>query len=463
MPTKPVIWFKSSTGLNNKIDPVRAEYRTDTGIQELSIAENIDFDSTGRVYRRKGWETTVVASDCHSLFSAGGQCLVVSGTSLCSLDTDFALDVLRTVTSDARMRYCQVGGSIYYSNGSQLGYVKNNASHTWEAPPDIRGRDTTRQYLDPPLGTILAYHNGRLYIVQGNVLWFSEQYGVTLYDTTRNYFQFESDIRMVHPVKAGLWVSTENAIYFLAGTGPKDFLQTLAAPYPAIEGTDVLITGTKLGDGSTQGTGILWLSTTGIHFGSDEGVLVNLTSRKLLLPDAIYGAGVVMGNRYVVTLEAGVDGSRLGICLSTERIAPSQYTNYNFNSMCSFRGRYLGANENGVFVLGEADVDGSSKINSKFKVALTDFGTSNRKRIRSMLVGFETDGRLKLSVSTDEGAVRTAELASKYEASNRQQGVKVPIGRDGIGRYWSFQVENIDGADFSVDEISAILITRETG
>ena len=153
---------------------------------------------------------------------------------------------------------------------------------------------------------------------------------------------------------------------------------------------------------------------------------------------------------------------RLGVCLSLSKLAPSQYVEYNFNSMCEFRGRYLGANESGVFVLGEVGKDGSDSIDAKLKTGLTDFGVSNRKRIRSLLVGYETDGRLKLSVSTDEGVVRTVELTSKSEAS-RQQGGKVSVGRDGIGKYWAFQVENIDGADFSIDEVSAILITRETG
>ena len=130
MPTKPVIWFKSSTGLNNKVDPVRASYHPELGVQELSIAENVDFDSTGRPSRRKGWASTTVTTDSHSLFSAGGQCLFVTGTSLCSLDTDFAVDVIRTVTEGARMRYCLVGDKIYYSNGNEIGYARAGISYT---------------------------------------------------------------------------------------------------------------------------------------------------------------------------------------------------------------------------------------------------------------------------------------------------------------------------------------------
>jgi len=41
----------SVTGLNTKVDPVRLEYDPKTGVEELSVAYNVDIDDTGRVGR----------------------------------------------------------------------------------------------------------------------------------------------------------------------------------------------------------------------------------------------------------------------------------------------------------------------------------------------------------------------------------------------------------------------------
>ena len=38
----------------------------------------------------------------------------------------------------------------------------------------------------------------------------------------------------------------------------------------------------------------------------------------------------------------------LGLCLALERVAPTQYRNYNFNSMVKFGEVYLGANAESV-------------------------------------------------------------------------------------------------------------------
>ena len=145
---------------------------------------------------------------------------------------------------------------------------------------------------------------------------------------------------------------------------------------------------------------------------------------------------------------------RLGICLSLEKIAPSQYGNYNFNSFCKFGDRYLGANEDGIFVLGEDDLDNLVQIEAFFRLLTTDFGLPSQKRIRSVHVGFETDGTLKITVGTDEENEVETELVA-VNRTNKQHSQKVPIGRDLKGRYWELEIRNVDGADFSVDSIIA--------
>ena len=148
---------------------------------------------------------------------------------------------------------------------------------------------------------------------------------------------------------------------------------------------------------------------------------------------------------------------RLTLCLSLERVAPSQWANYNFNSMCKFGDQYLGANEDGLFILEEADKDGAEDILAFFRTALTDFATVNQKRLRKIHVGYETDGKLEVRVGTDEGEDLVRELHPRRD-NNREHSQKVSVGRDRKGRYWDLEVRNVDGADFSVDEVTAVPI-----
>ena len=137
----------------------------------------------------------------------------------------------------------------------------------------------------------------------------------------------------------------------------------------------------------------------------------------------------------------------LAMCLNN--LAVSQYCRYDFDSLCG----KLAAGENGIFTLDDAETDAGVTIDSIIELPLTDFGISHQKRLRSVYIGYETKGSLKLIVSNDEGNEREYFLESTRE---KQHGEKISIDRDGKGRYWQFRIENIDGCDFSLDVIEII-------
>ena len=147
----------------------------------------------------------------------------------------------------------------------------------------------------------------------------------------------------------------------------------------------------------------------------------------------------------------------LGLCLQLTGFRPSQYSNYNFNSMCKFGDKYLGANENGIFELNSGELDVAALIESIIELLTTDLGVSNQKRIRSVYVGYEADGDLLLVVYDDDSNQREFILDPNH-TDNEQSSAKVPVGRDGKGRYWTFRIENIAGADFSIDNIELVPI-----
>lgn len=300
-----VLWLSQSNGLANKVDPTRIQYQEGTGVAHLAEAYNVDFDITGAISRRLGFTATDITASCHSFFFGGGECVFVSANSLCLLGSDLTATAIRAVDGNKRMSYCQVGDSILYMNGAQKGVIKAGASWEYERPTDPRYPDSTRNYDDPPVGTIVRVHSSRVYIADGSVLWYSEPFAPNLFRRAANFIPFAAKITMVAPVAAGLVVSTAYRLYFLAGKNPKEFTLASLAGYPAIEGTDVEVDGIAL-EGGKYGMQPMQMFTTtkGICAVSSEGQFVNLTHQTIEYPKSNRGAAVFTGKRYIVSLEA---------------------------------------------------------------------------------------------------------------------------------------------------------------
>lgn len=302
----PVTVFKASAGLNTQLDPNRLIFDAETGITELAVAYNVDHDYTGRVSRRKGFASTAITDSCHSLFCDGGDALFVTGTGLCLLFPDVSgYQTVATVTEGAAVSYAQVAGTIYYVNGFEKGYVAAGTNHAW-TKGTYYGPTSDRTLSDPPIGTLIAAIDGRIYIAQGSVLFYSDPYSLNAFDLARGYFQFESDVTMVRKVTEGIFVGTASCVWFLRGTSPKNYRLIKASRSPVYKGTDVLV---ELADLTPKeflqnrtGEAVMWTGPEGVTIGMPDGQVNFLTRDKIDELSAIKGGGAVINGRYVCTL-----------------------------------------------------------------------------------------------------------------------------------------------------------------
>ena len=139
--------------------------------------------------------------------------------------------------------------------------------------------------------------------------------------------------------------------------------------------------------------------------------------------------------------------------------ATTQYTNWNFNSMVKFGDKFIGASDDGLFEICN-DRDDGVPIGAYFEPITTDFGISAPKRMRYMYFGFEANGGMRIDVSVDQQAARTYDIPAHKTG---QQRTRISIGRDGKGRYWSFRIKNINGANFSFDSVEVLPVVRQQG
>ena len=133
----------------------------------------------------------------------------------------------------------------------------------------------------------------------------------------------------------------------------------------------------------------------------------------------------------------------------------STYTNYPFNSLAYYNSKYLGAISTGIYELG-GDTDNGSIINSTIKTGPMDFGTKNKKHARDLWLTHRTDGRISVTISTDEDATTEVERRTQIVSDElHEEKLKVPRGLK--GRYYTFEVKNLSGADFDLDSISVMV------
>ena len=449
----PIALLRSSAGLNTLVDPARLPFDPDNLF--LKAAYNIDYDSTGRISRRKGTAVTDIESAAHSLFCDDGDCFFVTGTSLCVLNEDFSYDSVATVTAAETVRYLQLDGKTYWMNGREKGVIENRTNAGWTLGT-YSGPDSTRTYSPPPMGTILGYHGGCVLVASGSVIWHSDEYFPTGFDLARNYVPMEGAISMMRPVTGGVWVSDEKSVWFLSGASMRDLTHRKILTYPAVRGTDVMVDLSLIGEGEMSGIGVMWLSADGVCVGTEDGRAINLTKRVMEdLNVAPNGAAINIKDRYI-GLIGDADSGQLGLCLEFTGRRASQYAGYNFNSMCKFGTTYLGANSNGIFQLdsGQYDYNSGSKasITSFFETPVSDWGIPNQKRVRFIHLSYETNGKIKITSTCDEDD-ETARAVSTTVTGNKQHAKRITGRRDIKGRHWSFRVDNVGGSDYSIDSI----------
>jgi hypothetical protein len=200
--------------------------------------------------------------------------------------------------------YCstQNGKVLFYS-----GICLPNSTYTISNTSSLSNPLRVFNLDKAPLGHSVNYHNGRLFIAQDNVLWYSEKFQYQHWLLASNYIEFPTRIRAVMPVESGIWVASDK-LYFLSGNEPDQYQRITKDIAKAVEGTAIRMNGTY---DITPGDAIsyYWLLTTnlGIYALMEQGVLVNQTIPNVEFQQADSGNGIFLKsngmNQYISMLK----------------------------------------------------------------------------------------------------------------------------------------------------------------
>ena len=101
---------------------------------------------------------------------------------------------------------------------------------------ELRSPLSTQFKQQAPAGHLVSYFDGYMYVASDKFILYSDTYGYELFDM-RDYLPFDSMVTMFAPVQDGVFIGTENRIYFVQGKDPKQFILTIKANYGVVANT----------------------------------------------------------------------------------------------------------------------------------------------------------------------------------------------------------------------------------
>lgn len=179
------------------------------------------------------------------------------------------------------------------------------------------------------------------------------------------------------------------------------------------------------------------------------------------LSGTIYARAVLSGGRFaprygiartsfssyaVLSLGVAVVASQnVAYVMNRRTETMSRYTNYGFDHIVYFAGRYYGVKADGIYLL-EGDTDAGTSINARVKTSKLDFGTMSHKRVSYGYIGNAADIDVTLSVDGVQQGV--------YRSEHGAKRVKLPRGAK--GRYSEIEIANVNGNRLSINGVELI-------
>jgi len=138
--------------------------------------------------------------------------------------------------------------------------------------------------------------------------------------------------------------------------------------------------------------------------------------------------------------------------------ASTQYTNFNYTSMCRFNGVLLGAGQGGLFKACCGTDDNGTKIDAYFILPLTDLAVSGLKRLWYTIIGLICDGSITCDVTYD-GYTAGTQLTLTPKTVHRQGIKKLFKNKSTKHSYMQMKISNVNGKYFSIDTISVASVS----
>lgn len=151
---------------------------------------------------------------------------------------------------------------------------------------------------------------------------------------------------------------------------------------------------------------------------------------------------------------------------STDRDGPvhevTRYTNWPFNQMLLYQGNWYGVADNGLYLIGgNTDYAAPTPTNVQWDwhTHYTDFGSSQKKAVREVVIG----GRLGAATTTKVSIKEETDHTYSYEnlRATNAQNHRVKVGKGLKARYWAFGESGTGVGEIDTVDIDATNLERK--
>lgn len=262
-------------GINNRLDGSSATPGRNSTMADLETAENVVITDSYGIKTRPGSQEYATFSDGHSAWSNAEMLLFVAESALNRFD-GAAFDQIADIEDDTRrMFYVEAGSAVLFSNGEQIAGIFSGEVD------DIP--DPGQQFKLPiPAAKHLAWYNGRVYGATDDGLIYSDTYRLSIDE--RNFLIPLGRVRMVCPVKGGMYVSYGSRTVFMQGSGPEDFIVYAVHNFPAIDGAYAEADAAIFSD-VHSGVCCVFATARGVFAGFSDGTVKEITNERYLVED----------------------------------------------------------------------------------------------------------------------------------------------------------------------------------
>lgn len=140
-------------------------------------------------------------------------------------------------------------------------------------------------------------------------------------------------------------------------------------------------------------------------------------------------------------------------CTNAENLASSEYRDYDFDSIVIVGGLPYASGAGGIYAL-EGDTDSGRPIRASVLTGLLNFGSSALKHVPAGYVTRTTTGDMLMKVvTTSDGKKQVNTYTVKNTLTDTYRATQVRFGKGLRAKFWQFELSNVDGADFKVDEL----------
>jgi len=174
------------------------------------------------------------------------------------------------------------------------------------AVSNAQGRRLQTQFrMAPPAGSVLEYHEGRIYIADGNVVWITDPLRYGLVNAVSGFLLYPEPVTVMKSVSDGLYICSDQT-YWVSGVGTDEFQQVPLLPYGGVAGTGINI---------PKSDNVAWFSKYGIVIAGLNAQLTNIQEDKSAIGEFENGAMIYREQRglrqIVATLGSGTQSSYL--------------------------------------------------------------------------------------------------------------------------------------------------------